>query len=210
MSLCDYIDQWKCLSVQAPPASGMLKSFCPNDGILWCYMAWRHAVLSHDALTSDHRPWFCIIELDLDMVQLDIHVKFLVHVSNGLPWECWLTDTQTGPILLPRPLTREVISGWCMYTGILSQCVDHGSSQRTPLLSIISKYKAWKGRTLLTRTRRHGTFSLLWHPPTSTELVQRILEMMARLVLHKHVLQHAATKHTSQVWRGTVKPDRVN
>ena len=50
------------------------------------------------------------IELDLDVVQADLHVKFLVGTSNGSVMRV-LTDAQThtqmGPILLPRPLTWE-------------------------------------------------------------------------------------------------------
>ena len=55
-------------------------------------------------------------ELDLDMIQVDLHVKFLVRMSNGSAVRVLNyrqtdrhTHTQTGPILLPRPLTREVI-----------------------------------------------------------------------------------------------------
>ena len=51
------------------------------------------------------------IKLDLDMVQADPHVKLFVHMSNGSAMRVLTdrhTDTQTGPILLPRPLTQEV------------------------------------------------------------------------------------------------------
>ena len=48
-----------------------------------------------------------IFDLDLDIVQVDVHVKFLVCMPNGSVVRV-CTDTQTGPILLPRPLTREV------------------------------------------------------------------------------------------------------
>ncbi len=53
------------------------------------------------------------IELDLDMVQVDLHVKILVHTSNGSVVRVMTdghTDRQTGLILLPRTLTREVNS----------------------------------------------------------------------------------------------------
>ena len=121
------------------------KDLLPNDVILWCHMrAWHRVVASQDVLTSHDRPWICImplksekvcgiarlshfltwwpwpltIELDLAMVQLDLHVKFLVRTSNGSVVRVLTdghTDRQTGPILLPRPLTREVTMSFSRY-----------------------------------------------------------------------------------------------
>ncbi len=50
MSILSFLS-WKRLSVHAPPESGILKSFCPNDVVLWRHMtAWHHAVMSYDVL----------------------------------------------------------------------------------------------------------------------------------------------------------------
>ena len=61
--------EWKRLSIHLPPASTFLKSFCPNDVILWCHMTgWRHAVTVHDFLTSHCSPGFCIMPLNQKQV----------------------------------------------------------------------------------------------------------------------------------------------
>ncbi len=62
---------------------------------------WLHSVTSTDVMTS-----FC-----------DITRRHIIG-QDIWPWECWLPDRQmetrtdgnTGPILVPRPLTREVIT----------------------------------------------------------------------------------------------------
>ena len=54
------------------------------------------------------------IELDLDTVQVDLHVKFLVRKSNGSVVRVLAdghTHRQTGPILLPQPLARKIKRG---------------------------------------------------------------------------------------------------
>ena len=64
-------------------------------------------------------PMTLPIKFDLDMVQPHVHVKSLVRTSNGSAVKVHTdthTDTQTGPILLPRPLTWEVKNHTCMVT----------------------------------------------------------------------------------------------
>ncbi len=44
------------------------------------------------------------------------------YVDMSRPWECsqtdWQTDTQTGPILLARPLLREVIKQLTLFISV--------------------------------------------------------------------------------------------
>ena len=56
------------------------------------------------------------IELDVDKVQVDLHVKVLVHTSNGSAVRA-KTHTQTALILIPRPLTRKVKINIIVQTG---------------------------------------------------------------------------------------------
>ena len=105
------------------------------DAILWRNMTmWRHDVTSHDVLTSHHRPGFCITPFKSDkrgknclknhiFSPGDLDLWPMTLISNGLgghpgknycPYVQWFNresmDTQTNTqILLPRPLTREVI-----------------------------------------------------------------------------------------------------
>ena len=85
-----------------------------------------------------------IIELDLDMVQANLHVKFLVRMSNGSVVRVLTdrqTDRQTGPILLPRPLTQEVKIVLSVH-GSLAICVLASCFMRTMiLLKVLSAFK---------------------------------------------------------------------
>ncbi len=85
-----------------------------------------------------------IIELDLDMVQANLRVKFLVRTSNGSVVRVLTdrqTDRQTGPILLPRPLTQEVKIVLSVL-GSLAICVLASCFMRTMiLLKVLSAFK---------------------------------------------------------------------
>ena len=54
------------------------------------------------------------IKLELDIIQVDFHVKFLVGTSNGSVVRVH-THTTTGLFLLPRPLMREVKRMACIH-----------------------------------------------------------------------------------------------
>ena len=100
-----------------------ITSLEPCD-VVWCHiMSWCHwlVMMPHKTvdrilfLSSDLDLWpmTLIIKLILDIDQLDAHTKFRVSISNGSAVRAQTnrrTDKKTGPILLPRPPTREVMS----------------------------------------------------------------------------------------------------
>ena len=106
-------------------------------------VTWHHAVTSHDVMVWRHMPSFCndrmylsetseitffnLATLTFDLWPLNLAEiisrsfplpNFVTLGQTVQPWERWLTDTQThrhtGPILYPRPLTREgtITSHW--------------------------------------------------------------------------------------------------
>ncbi len=65
---------------------------------------------------------------DLDLWPMTLAKISKVHPHTTIrqtvqPWECWITDTptHTGPILLPQPLTREVLRKGCNLW-VLARC----------------------------------------------------------------------------------------
>ena len=49
-------------------------TMAPNDVILWRHLtAWRHALMSHDVLTSLHGPRFCIMPFKSEQVWAELH-----------------------------------------------------------------------------------------------------------------------------------------
>ncbi len=74
---------WKHLSIDAPPATRVVKFLRPKVILPW----W----------IDTHRP--------------QIYNQGYIG-QTVWPWECRLTDIQTAPILWPRLLTREVTMRW--------------------------------------------------------------------------------------------------
>ena len=57
-------------------------------------------------LTFDLWPWISKLA---KILSGHISIPKIVFIRRTVQsWECWKTDRKTGPILLPRPLTREV------------------------------------------------------------------------------------------------------
>ncbi len=126
------------VSILAQKSSKDVMTSWRHDVVPWRYVtSWCHAVTSHDVRCHDKLalcnspiwnfgnhvfqpgdldlwPMTLTFELIWDIIKVNASTKFRVCTSNGSAVRA-LTDrqththTQTGPILYPRPLTREGI-----------------------------------------------------------------------------------------------------
>ncbi len=92
-----------CLSIHAPPASGILKSFCPNDVILWrLMMAWRHAVI---IISCPYVKQFSRESAELQTHPQPDRTNFITptaeaggkNVMVGIEWYVYMPKSSSGP-----------------------------------------------------------------------------------------------------------------
>ena len=86
--------KWKRLSVHVPPASGIFKVLLPK---------WHHFMMSHDGVTSHHRPRFCYHPIQIRRIARKSH--FLTWWTYPLTYDL---DHRTWPRYGPGWPTRKI------------------------------------------------------------------------------------------------------
>ncbi len=96
----------------------------------------------------DFWPTTLTIKLDMDMVPVDLRVKFLVHISNSLVLRAQThTHTQMGPILLPR---FNAGAGWPPVIVLCELSFLSDFDRGTYELSIHDWYHPWISNPIIT------------------------------------------------------------